>query len=164
MNTAQRISVGFLSAMCAAFVYAGTLTEHMDIACVQNPSLELNCSFRLLSAGELSSAVAELNGVVVEGLIAERYPAPDDKTAILILVDTSDPARQPVIEQKVSHIGALLGEAAAHHEFGLATFDTDLYLLAPVDTSSDEIRQAASALRATGKRLSFIATSKKRYE
>ena len=137
--------------MCAAFAYAGTLTEHMDIACAQNSSLALNCSFRLLGAGELSSAVAELNGAVVEGLVAERYPTPDDTTAILILVDTSDPARQPVIEKKKSHIGALLGEAAAHHEFGLATFDTDLYLLAPVGTSSDEIEQAARSLRATGK-------------
>ena len=143
--------VGLFCAMLVAIADAGTLTEHMDIACAQNESLKLNCSFRLLDAGELSSAVAELNGIIVEGRVAERYPSPADTTAIMILVDTSDPARQPVIEKKTSHIEALVNEASTHHEFGLATFDTDLYLLAPIGTSSDEIRLAADSLRATGK-------------
>ena len=149
--TPQAKIVALLCVMFVAIADAGTLTEHMDIACAQNESLKLNCSFRLLDAGELNSAVAELNGIVVEGRVAERYPSPADTTAIMILVDTSDPARQPVIEKKTSHIEALVNEASTHHEFGLATFDTDLYLLAPIGTSSDEIRLAADSLRATGK-------------
>ena len=151
MNERRATCAGLLTAMFAVSVYAGTLTEHMDIACAQNDALELNCSFRLLGAGELSSVVAELNSAVVEGVLTDRYPAPEDTTAIMILVDTSDPARQPVIEKKKSHVGALLGEAGTHHAFGMATFDTDLYVLAPMGTSGAEIQQAANGLRATGK-------------
>ena len=85
----------------------------MDIACLQDESLKLNCSYRLLAAGELSSAVAELNGQAVEGRITTSYPGDADSTAILILIDTSDPARQPVIEKNISHIDA------PHHRFAL---------------------------------------------
>jgi len=114
-------------------------------------SLKLNCSYRLLAAGELSSAVAELNGQVVEGRITTSYPGDADSTAILILIDTSDPARQPVIEKNISHIDALLDAAAPHHRFALATFDTDLYLLAPVGSSNEEVREGARGVRAKSK-------------
>ncbi|MCZ6665657.1 MAG: FHA domain-containing protein [Gammaproteobacteria bacterium] len=141
---------GILAAISGT-LWAATLTEHMDIACLQDESLKLNCSYRLLAAGELSSAVAELNGQVVEGRITTRYPGDADTTAILILIDTSDPARQPVIEKNISHIDALLDVAAPHHRFALATFDTDLYLLAPVGSSNDEVREGAQGIRAKGK-------------
>lgn len=79
------------------------------------------------------------------------YPQAGQRTAIMILVDTSDAAQQPVNERNIGHIGSLLDAASPHHDFGLATFDTNLFLLVPIGSDRDEIRAAAGTLFAKGK-------------
>ncbi len=128
-----------------------TLTEHMQIGCSQQPTDTLECRYRMLDDGELVSATAEYDGVVVDGAIGEPYPQDGDITAIMILVDTSDPARQPVIDRIAIQVAQLLDAAAPHHRFALASFDTDLYLLAGMGTPRSDIARALTGLRATGK-------------
>jgi hypothetical protein len=130
---------------------AATLIEHMDISCVQEPLERLQCDYRLRDGGKLEAAVAEYKGNVLEGREVRPYPQPEDVTAVLVLVDTSDPARQPVIDKVREHIEALLETAAPHHRFGLAAFDTDLHVLAAVGASPVELRKAAGLLSADGR-------------
>ncbi|MGE0485789.1 MAG: FHA domain-containing protein [Gammaproteobacteria bacterium] len=123
----------------------------MDIACVQEPLERLQCDYRLRDGGKLEAAVAEYQGTIIEGREVRPYPQPDDRTAILVLVDTSDPARQPVIDKVREHIEALLASGAPHRQLGLAAFDTDLHVLAAVGTPPDELRKAAAMLSAEGR-------------
>jgi hypothetical protein len=130
---------------------ASTLTEHMELTCTQEQLATLRCNYRLIDGGELTSSVAEFNGQAIVGQTVATYPAADSITAVMLLVDTSDPARQPVIQRVREHIATLLSNAQDHQHFGLATFDTDLYLLADIATPLDELRDAAGTLVAKGK-------------
>ena len=130
---------------------AGTLTEHMDVMCAQDPVDFLSCSYRLRDGHDLISAVVEYDGQAIPGEQVNGYPHADATTAVMILVDTSDPARQPAIASAISHIEQLLAGAKPHHRFGLASFDTDLYVLAEVGTTLQDLRGAAANLRAKGK-------------
>ncbi len=130
---------------------SATLTETMEIACAQSELERLHCAFRFLEGASLARAEARVGDqFVAEGHFAP-YPQESDTTLMLVLVDTSDPARQPVIERITTQIDALLAKTAAHHRLGLASFDTDLYLLAPLGSSPADIERAADSLRARGR-------------
>lgn len=146
------LAAAMAASLCSADRAAGTtLTEHMDVGCVQDEPLVLRCRYRLLDAGRLGSAAAEFEGTVVTGTTISAFPASGERVDALILVDTSDPARAPVIATNVQHIDALLTQAGSHYRFGLAGFDTNLYVLAPVGSSPDHVREGAAALSATGR-------------
>lgn len=130
---------------------AATLTEHMDISCQQPRPLQLRCDFRLLDDDFLESVVAEFDDIAVPGDLKHAYPQPGDTTTILLLVDTSDPARQKAIDQIARHIGELLEAGRQHQRFGLATFDTELSLIEPPGSTPDAIRAAAARLVADGR-------------
>lgn len=130
---------------------AATLTEHMDISCTQQAVSTLHCDYRLLEGGRLQSAAAEHDGKVVEGKHASSYPEPGDTTAVLALIDTSDPARQPVVARIVAQLEALLAAGKPHHRFGLARFDSKLEVLAAPGSPAAEFHAAASGLSATGR-------------
>ncbi len=136
---------------CFACAAAATVTEHMDITCAQQPVESLSCDYRLRNGGVLGSAVAEYDGRVMAGTSVADYPESGDLTAVMVLIDTSDPARQPVVDRIVVQLRELLEHALPHHRFGLASFDTDLYLLADIGTAPVDILRAASELKAKGR-------------
>ena len=130
---------------------AATLTEHMAIGCAQDPPLRLQCKYRLLGGGDLQSVVAQWQDHTVAATIGAPFPTSGDTTALLVLVDTSDPARATAVRAAITHIDALLVAAPAHFRVGLAAFDTDLRILAPLGTDRAAIRAAAAGLAATGR-------------
>tara|TARA_R110000782_G_scaffold266977_2_gene361902 strand:- start:7023 stop:8348 length:1326 start_codon:yes stop_codon:yes gene_type:complete len=79
------------------------------------------------------------------------FPETNDTTAILFLVDTSDPNRQNVIEKNKSHINTLLTNIKSHHKIGLAAFDKSIHFLAPIGTSSFLLSKAINSLNAQGR-------------
>ncbi len=135
----------------APAAYAATVTEHMEISCVQDPVALLSCDYRLVEGGELISIKAEANDQVLDGTIGTSFLNSGDETAILIVVDTSDPARSPVIERITEQIPGLIDAADPHHHIGLASFDTDLFLLADVGTDSVDLLRAIDGLKAKGR-------------
>jgi len=139
--------------LCAPLVgaLASTLTEHMAIGCAQHSPLSLECKYRLLGDGQLQAVVAEWHDEIVTAKLGARYPGSGDTTALLVLVDTSDPARALALRAAISHIDALLDAAPAHFRLGLAAFDTDLRVLAPLGAEQAEIRAAAQGLKAQGR-------------
>lgn len=130
---------------------SATLTEHMDLACTQDDIGSLRCDYRLLDGGSLESAVAEYEGTVVQGRDTAAFPSSADTSAVMILVDTSDPARQPAIDRIIDQVDDILAALRPHHRVGLASFDTELYVMAAVGTSAADIRVAAGNLRAKGR-------------
>ncbi len=143
----------FFLALCLQGLnaHASTLTEHMAIGCAQDTPLHLQCQYRLLDGGELQAVVAEWQDQTVTGKLGAAYPTSSDTTALLVLVDTSDPARAPALRAAIAHIDALLTAAPGHFRVGLAAFDTDLSMLAPLGADTAEIRAAAAGLQAKGR-------------
>jgi hypothetical protein len=85
--------------------------------------------------------------------VAEKktYPWPQAVTAILFLIDTSDPSREAVIRKNIQHLSSLLDVAKDYHRLGLASFDKSLRIEAPIGTSKNQILDAAQHLSAIGK-------------
>lgn len=146
-----RIALAVLYLAVSDGAAASTLTEHMNIGCAQDTPTSLHCQYRLLEGGQLQAVVAEWQDHTVDARLGAPYPAAGDTTALLVLVDTSDPARAPALHAAVSHIDALLAAAPAHFRLGLAAFDTDLRMLAPLGADAAEMRAAATTLAANGR-------------
>ena len=145
---------GLISLAAATFALssaASTLTEHMAINCAQDSPLTVQCRYRLLKGGELQAAIAQWHDETITATLVARYPEPEDRTALLVLVDTSDPARAPALRAAIAHIDALVAAAPAHFRIGLASFDTDLRMLAPLGTDSATLLAATAQLEAKGR-------------
>ena len=79
-----------------------------------------------------------------------QYPAADSITAVLLVVDTSDPGRQDVIHKNATQIVQILGKTGSHHRVGLANFDKELVVNVPVGGTANDIIAAARSLKAVG--------------
>lgn len=80
------------------------------------------------------------------------YPAEGQTTAVLFLIDTSDPARRRVVEAVVHEVAAMVGHAKPYHKLGLATFDSAMTMRAEIGASPDALRRALGQVRAAGQR------------
>ena len=111
----------------------------------------LGLDIRPLDTTPISKVSAQLEGIDLPVSTAGNYPSKQQTTAILFLVDTSDPGRQQAMENNIRHIDQLLGFQRPHYRYGLAHFDTDLHFLTQLGVSPDTIRQKAHGLKAEGK-------------
>lgn len=126
------------------------LTDSFDIHCQQN-NKNLDCEYRALSKGSVSSVDASSNNIELDITENSTYPGINENTAVLFLVDTSDPRRQNAIEKKKKHIKEIISTQKSHHDFGLASFDKSLKILAPISTSPFLLSKSVDTLTATGK-------------
>ncbi len=121
------------------------------LACNQPDPESLRCDYRITGGGRPLAAVASIGDVTLPApAFAARTGAPGS-VAILLLVDTSDPGRAPAMRRIAEHVGRLVDSAESHQRFGLASFDSDLRLLAPIGSTADAIKTAAAALEAEGR-------------
>ena len=127
-----------------------TLTSNLDLTCTQADRLQLDCNYRLLIPEPPMSIAARYNRQTLPVSNQQAYPWPGSITAILLLVDTSDPAREEVVKHNLNQIKDILDKTRPNYRVGLASFDKDLKIEAPVGSDKESILKAASALRATG--------------
>ena len=119
--------------------------------CTRPEALQLRCNYRLTGAGQPLDGSAAIDGLTLPPpAFAARSGAPGD-VAVLLLVDTSDPGRAAAIRKVVQHVGRLVDEGQLYQRFGLAAFDRDLRILAPIGSEPDVIKAAAATLQATGR-------------
>jgi Mg-chelatase subunit ChlD len=126
------------------------LTDNLDVSCQQTEKI-LNCNYRALTLETISEITSKSNGTNLPVETISQFPQSNDETAILFLVDTSDPNRQNVIEKNKTHIKEILTGLKAHHKVGLASFDKEVQLLSPVGTSTFLLSKSINSLNATGK-------------
>jgi len=144
-------SGSLLSAISPAPSRATTLTDSLSYQCSETQPLQVDCSYRWLGpTKEQTTVSAQLGDAPVEAANTP-YPASDDVTAILFMVDTSDPRREPAIDAIKPQLRAMLAAASPRQRFGLAAFDTNLRILAPLGALPSEIEKAIADLKATGK-------------
>ena len=133
-------------------VYALTqINGDTTISCHQSRNLQsLSCHYRNNNAEPVLSITAEYANTTLPVKEGKSYPGKDSITAVLFLVDTSDPARHNVIDKNIKHINQLLASSREYQRFGLASFDKELRLEAPIGSDSSVINNAANNLKATG--------------
>lgn len=145
-----------ISIFLPLFVFSGsafawnTLTNDFDIHC-QQTTKKLDCEYRTLTNTTVSSINANSNDSKLEVIENVPYPETGDQTAILFLVDTSDPARQNVIKKNKAQIKEILSTLKPHHKAGLASFDKSLKIQSPIGTSTFLLSKSLDTLKASGK-------------
>ncbi len=150
------LSFLLLAPLLAAPAYAASdggavVGDGLVLDCVRPEALQLRCNYRLTGAGQPLDAAAAIGGLTLPPpAFAARTGAPGD-VAVLLLVDTSDPGRAAAIRKVIQHVGRLVDEAQLYQRFGLAAFDRDLRMLAPIGSEPDAIKAAAATLEATGR-------------
>ena len=126
------------------------MSDRLDLNCNQTDSFILACSYRPLIDEEITEISARIQNNTIEISTNISYPTTDSVTAIMFLVDTSDPGRQAVISKNATQIGEILNSNQPHHIFGLAGFDKDLYIKVPLGKNISQIRTSAPSLEAAG--------------
>ncbi len=99
----------------------------------------------------VSRVGVEIDGVALVAGALAPYPAPGQTTAVLLLVDTSDPVnRRRDVRQAARDIAAIVDHAGDHTRFGIARLAADFELLVPVGTDRAKVKATAAKLTARG--------------
>ncbi len=148
----RKFSIIFLPLLVfSSQVFAwSTLSNGLDVSCQQFDK-KLDCEYRMLSDGTASSISASSNKSELKITDIKSYPQKDNTTAILFLVDTSDPARQIVIEKNKAQIKEILTTLKPHHKAGLASFDKSLKIQSAIGSSIFLLSKSLDTLKAAGK-------------
>lgn len=150
MNNRWFIPFLFLLVACRSVSAWETLTNDLDLDCTQQAFRTMDCSYRQLAGQKPDNFSASYKKESLPVTGHSLYPSEEDRTAIILLVDTSDPARQPVIEKNREQIRKILDRMQSRHSIGLATFDKGLHLQARPGSSRERIMEAAATLKAGG--------------
>ena len=121
----------------------------IDLRCVPAVSPALQClvySMSLHGGLPMRMTVAGIDAPVTARSL--HTPA---GIAILFLVDTSDPRRQPVVRDIVRELKTLIEDLPADYAVGLARFDSELEVLHPTGLDRQPLWAQLEALRATGR-------------
>ncbi len=133
-----------------AAVPAGNALELL-LHCAPFEAARGSCDFRLRQAKAVLEFEARLGEFPLPKPRFISYPQRGDITAILFLVDTSDPGRGTVVAKNSQQILKLMAHGKPHQHFGLARFDADYHLLSPPGSSPGQLRKATAAIRANGR-------------
>ena len=128
------------------------ISDNVDLSCnIENKVQKLHCNYRLVKPEPVSSITANTGKLSFAVSKIENYPWNGATTAILFLVDTSDPARENVIIENRKDIKKILASVKGHQQVGLASFDNTLRLEAPLGSSNEQITSSLEKLHAIGK-------------
>lgn len=129
-----------------------TLTDNLDLECNQQDPSRLDCKYRLLiPEPPLNIRASGTDETVLDISNMKTYPWPGAKTIVLFVIDTSDPARENVVQNNIKHIKLLLNSLPGSYEVGLATFDKDLRVEEPIGAPVSRIITAMNSIHAVGK-------------
>lgn len=128
------------------------ISDNVDLSCnVDIKNKKLHCNYRLVKPEPVSNITANSGNLSFDVSKIENYPWSDAITAILFLIDTSDPARENVIIENKKDIKKILASVKGHQRIGLASFDNTLRLEAPPGSSNERIINSLEKLHAIGK-------------
>lgn len=119
------------------------------LRCEQPDLQSLHCDYRNLGAVDANLALHTAGGSIPPRE-SNAFPWPQAGTALLFLLDTSDPGRASIVEQNIRQVALFAQAARPHHKLGLARFDKDLEVVAPLGSPAGVVTSAAQRLRAVG--------------
>lgn len=123
---------------------------------------EIECDYRFSSSLDIINISAKIGGqsVLIPKESITSYPSTDQSTAILFLIDSSDPTRRNTVEKRIvgdifEMITSFGSPRKSHLKIGLATFDTDLKVISPIGNDEANTFNALSKVKAEGQATEF---------
>jgi hypothetical protein len=154
------------SSIVFLFVFASMPCTHAEkvsdlgtLNCVVDSGKFLtNCDYSYSSLQEVKDVSLKVGDVAVQ--IADKgispYPAEGQSSAILFLVDVSDPNRIGTVEVKnKQHIVEMLLQQKSHQKAGIAVFDSEISVLSPIGSDQTENIKAVNQIKARGQATEF---------
>jgi Mg-chelatase subunit ChlD len=133
--------------------------RHSSSVCNADKGFLLTCDYRYSAKLDVKEVQLEVDGknVQVKPDDHRLFPATKEQTAaVLILADVSDPKRSNTVEVKYGRsIGEILRYLKPHQQVGLAEFDSEIRVLAPIGADINSLQKASQALKATGQATEF---------
>ena len=130
-----------------------------SVICVNDDADKIvNCDYRHSANIEVENVSLKIAGKPsqIDPKTLVTYPASGQTTAILFLVDTSDPKRKNTVERKnVAIINEMLAAQKPYEEVGIAVFDSDLELLVPISSDQSATKEAVKNIKAGGQATEF---------
>jgi hypothetical protein len=127
--------------------------------CNAGKDFVLSCEYRYSAQLDIKEFQLEIDGKQVQIKAEEHKPFPatkDHSVSVLILADVSDPKRKNTVEVKYGKtIGEMLSNLKPHQKVGIAEFDSDIRILAPIGSDSESLVNVSKSLKATGQATEF---------
>lgn len=148
----------FLPLTCLAQA-AETDPRFGAVSCkLEKSGQQVECDYRhaaIVDVKEVSLKIGDqLTQIPANGL--SNYPSATDSTALLFLVDVSDPRRRGTVEKKNPEaMLEMLTGLRTHQKVGLAVFDSDFRLLSPIGAEENTLRTAVTSIKASGQATEF---------
>jgi uncharacterized protein YegL len=151
-----------LFALNASAFAADVDPRHASVSCFSLSNKEqVLCDYRVSKSLKVENVGVKLSGKPIQ-LKAESfspYPAENQTTAILFLIDTSDPGRKNTIERRVvSDLFDILSSPSAkkdHVKYSISTFDTEIKIQSPFGASYAETLNSLANIKADGMATEF---------
>ncbi|MBF0584809.1 MAG: FHA domain-containing protein [Magnetococcales bacterium] len=115
----------------------------------------LACNFRLSRPGDAPAVTANAGTTTLPVSAITPYPATDQTSVFLFLIDVSDPSRRATVEKNAQLIKKLLEVSKPHHRFGVAVFDSEMRVLAPLGAERAALEAAIPKIVAGGMTTEF---------
>lgn len=128
-----------------------------DIHCQQQEAKKspLSCTFRLSRPVDAPAITASTGTATLPVSAITPYPATDQTSVFLFLIDVSDPSRKATVEKNAQLIKKLLEASKPHHRFGVAVFDSEMRVLAPLGAERAALEAAIPKIVAGGMTTEF---------
>jgi len=146
------LSLGSLHAEPSADSYSSAFCAYDET------SKLMNCDYQYEESSPVKSLTLKVDGkeIQIPNDGVSRYPAPNQKTAILFLIDISDPGRSLTVAGKnIPDILQILSTRKAYQKVGIATFDSNFELIHPIDDDTKGAINALVTVRAKGQATEF---------
>jgi hypothetical protein len=117
-----------------------------------------NCDYGYLSSLKVKDVSLKVDGVPFQipkdGI--SIYPAEGQSSAILFLVDVSDPLRKNTVEIKnKQHLVEMVLQQKDYEKTGIAVFDSEITILSPIGSDEKESVKAINSITAKGQATEF---------
>jgi hypothetical protein len=149
-----------LSIILVLFVStSNAFAEEMDkrqfsMSCKEHiEARSINCDYRHSPKYSLKQISGFINSteIQLDRNNHKPFPATDESSSVLILLDVSDPRRSATLKGFViPSVTKFLDQAKSHQRFGLAVFDSDLRVLAPIVNDSAAAKSSLADVKVQG--------------
>jgi Mg-chelatase subunit ChlD len=133
--------------------------RYASVVCSNDDASKLvNCDYRHSAGIDVKDVSLKIAGKPsqIDPKNLSVYPANGQTTAILFLVDVSDPKRRNTVEKKnVAIINEMLAAQKPYEKVGIAVFDSDLEVLVPISSDQAATKEAVKNIKASGQATEF---------